>query len=109
MLLRPDLVEPAPLDVQATLRAYLNDRHRRLVVLVIANNQEVGRWSFDSGHPAGERRVHIPAVVVGSSPVLHLRFAISKPASPASLGLSTDQRLLGIGMESVRIVRAEDA
>jgi hypothetical protein len=107
LLLRPDLVKPSALNVVARLRAFLTDRHPHLSVSVIADNQEVGRWDFDSGQPL-ERRVRVPAAVVGSSPVLHLRFVISKPASPASLGISEDDRLLGIGMESLRIVRADD-
>jgi hypothetical protein len=107
VLLRPDLVEPSALNVVATLRAFVSGRHPRLSVSVIAGNREVGRWGFDSGQPS-ERRALIPAAVVASSPVLHLRFVISKPASPASLGMSEDNRLLGIGMESLRIVRADD-
>ena len=57
-----------------------------------------------------ERRTRLTrdSTVVASSPVLHLRFVIDSPASPAALGISADDRPLGIGMEALRIVGTAD-
>jgi hypothetical protein len=106
LLLRPVPARPVELTVQAKLRAYLSDRHPTLAVTIVANEQAVGRWDFIAGQPE-KRRVHIPAAVVARSPLLHLRFAIETPVSPASLGISIDDRTLGIGMEALRIVRTD--
>jgi len=87
------------------VRAYVGERHPTLAVTVVANNRPVGRWELLGREPE-ERVVQVPADVVAQSPVLHLRFVIDTPVSPASLGISADDRMLGIGMEAMRISRA---
>jgi hypothetical protein len=105
LLLRPALAEPVALNVQAKVRAYVGGRNPTLRVTVVANNREVGRWEFVGGQPE-TRLVHVPADVVADSPVLHLRFVMDTPMSPATLGISADDRTLGIGMEAMRILHA---
>jgi hypothetical protein len=107
LLMRLAPAEAVALDLDAKLRAYVTTQHPAVTVTVLANNREVGRWRFDGGQPE-TRHVMIPAAVVASSPVLHLRFVIDSPASPAALGISADDRLLGIGMEALRVVGTGD-
>lgn len=84
---------------RAALRAFVWPQHPTLDVEVLAHDVPVGRWRFDYRHDRGivERLVTIPPELVQRGPVA-LRFRIPGCASPRELGLSRDERRLGIGL-----------
>jgi len=84
---------------RAALRAFVWPQHPTLEVEVLANDVPVGRWHFDHRHDRAvvERFVVIPPELARRGP-LTLRFRIPGCASPRELGLSRDERQLGIGL-----------
>jgi hypothetical protein len=83
------------------------DADHRLSVDVFVEESLVAQWQFD------ERNSHAHSVVreipacpiqrVNGDPVLSLRFLVTGYASPASLGLSKDERNLGLGLKSIAV------
>lgn len=88
-----------PVVWRAAVRAFVWPQHPRLEVEVMANDVPVGQWHFDHRHDRGvvERVATIPAELVQRGPV-ELRFRLPGCISPRDLGLSQDERRLGIGL-----------
>lgn len=88
-----------PVVWRAAVRAFVWPQHPRIEVEVVANDAPVGRWHFEHPHDRGvvERVVTIPAELVQHEPV-QLHFRIPGCISPRALGLSQDERRLGIGL-----------
>jgi hypothetical protein len=84
----------------------VKDRHPSLAVEVLANGVVVDRWSYrypgDSGRVI--RSARIPASLLAASPVLKIELQIDQPAVPAALGVSTDDRQLGLLVSSVSFI-----
>jgi hypothetical protein len=66
----------------------------------------VGEWPVEVA-AATERCLMIPALVIARKPELILAFQFQDPASPAELGESDDQRLLGLGFRKLRLIPAD--
>ena len=81
----------------------VKDRHPSLAVEVLANGVVVDRWSYrypgDSGRVV--RSARIPASLLAASPVLKIELQIDQPAVPTAMGVSTDDRQLGLFVSSV--------
>jgi hypothetical protein len=81
-------------------------RHPSLAVEVLANGAVVDRWSYrypgDNGRVI--RSARIPASLLAASPVLKIELQIDQPAVPAALGISTDDRQLGLFVSSVSFI-----
>lgn len=88
-----------PIVWRAAVRAFVWPQHPRLAVEVVANGVPVGRWHFEHRQDRGvvERVAMIPAELVRHEPV-ELQFRIPGCISPRELGLSQDERQLGIGL-----------
>ena len=86
--------ENKDLFLKATLRPYLGKRLKEQVVTVFANNQEIAKWHIAQ---KDTYQAKIPATVMLTDNI-ELKFKISNPLSPASEGLSSDRRELGIGL-----------
>ena len=71
-------------------------------VRVIANQQLVGTWEMKN--PWGtDYSVALPASLLMNSTALSLRFEVPRAATPASLKINDDSRVLGIAIRSLRI------
>jgi hypothetical protein len=85
--------------------------HPSLAVEVLANGVVVDRRSYrypgDSGWVI--RSARIPASVLAASPVLNIELQIDQPAVPAALGVSTDDRQLGLFVSSVSFLSERDS
>lgn len=88
-----------PVVWRAAVRAFVWPQHPTLEVEVFVHDVPIGRWRFDHRHDRGvvERLVTIPTELVQHDPVA-LRFRIPGCVSPRELGLSRDERRLGIGL-----------
>jgi hypothetical protein len=68
------------------------------------------RWSYrypgDNGWVI--RSARIPASLLAASPVLKIELQIDQPAVPAALGVSTDDRQLGLFVSSVSFLSERD-
>jgi hypothetical protein len=84
----------------------VKDRHPSLAVEVLANGAVVDRWSYrypgDNGRVI--RSARIPASLLAASPVLKIELQIDRPAAPTALGVSMDDRQLGLFISSVSFI-----
>jgi len=92
---------PALLTVEAG--AYVNLNHPALWVRVVCGREPIGEWSVEVAEPV-ERPLTIPASAITAKAELLLTFYLENPASPAALGESDDQRLLGLRVRKVRLI-----
>ncbi|OGT60553.1 MAG: hypothetical protein A3E01_11665 [Gammaproteobacteria bacterium RIFCSPHIGHO2_12_FULL_63_22] len=104
-----DLGEMPTTDIILMIKgsAYLAPKHPFQEIAVFVNDQSVAELRYEAG---GEttRRVRVPqAVAAARDGRLVLRFEFRNPASPASVGASADDRLLGLGLESIQVQAAD--
>jgi hypothetical protein len=79
-------------------RAFLHlDKPTSLVGLIV-NGRPIKSWTLTLEQPVVREIVRLPADI---GPIREMVFDIAEPVSPASLGVSSDERLLGIGLESL--------
>jgi hypothetical protein len=90
------------LELGATVSPFLAGSHKSLAVTVSANAQAVGTWHFDHGGSQAVS-IQVPWTVVSQAPDLTISFRIDHPASPAGLGVGTDSRLLGVGLQQMKL------
>lgn len=104
-----NLVFPLPrlpqndLVLAGVVKGYVNERHPRQEVAVLANGLRVERWIFRNGSWQ-QIQVRIPASALEKpalKPVLFISFQIADPVSPAQLRLSADERALGLGVREL--------
>ena len=77
--------------------------HPHQIIDVFVNNEKLGNLSFEFGREHTNHEITIPTRVFNNSTSqTHIRFLINSPVSPASLGLSSDTRQLGIGLFSLQ-------
>ena len=83
-----------------------------MTVVVSANERELTQWQF--GHEGINESQNvwqtamIPEEVIANK-YIRVRFDIKYPASPSSLGMSDDLRLLGIALQELYIDRPGQA
>ena len=83
--------------------AYVRTWHPMLKVRVVCNREPLGGWAIDS-RDSVERILPIPATALAGRRELVLLFYLENPASPADSGeFGLDQRLLGLGLQKLRI------
>lgn len=92
-----------PLNAHLTYRPFVHAKHPQLDIVCRARGREIAAWSCIIAAPAGEQRMTIPSDAIAADGALDLELLISDPRSPAELGLSADARLLGIGLERLRL------
>jgi len=90
-----------PLHADLRYRAFVHRGHPRLDIACRVEGQEVAAWTCTVASPSGTRRLTIPAGVIRADGAVELEFSVFEPRSPAELGASSDERLLGIGIETL--------
>jgi sulfotransferase family protein len=91
---------PVRLHVNLRYRSFI-EGGRALEVTCLAEGQRLLSWTCNPATWRGVQRIAIPSNLVGSDGILNLEFTISEPRSPAELGISSDSRQLGMGIESL--------
>jgi glycosyltransferase involved in cell wall biosynthesis len=92
-----------PIHVDLQYRAFVHKGHPRVDIACRVDKHELATWRCTIAAPTGTRRLTIPAGIVPKDGTIEIEFAISEPCSPAQLGVSSDARLLGIGIETLSI------
>jgi hypothetical protein len=95
-----------PLILHVLVQPFLARLHDRLSVGVSVCGEEIAEWIFtlNDSRKQGWRKATIPPPRdPGINRALRIGFNIKTPMSPASLGLSEDQRLLGLGFSRLII------
>ncbi|NQW57337.1 MAG: hypothetical protein HQ456_01375 [Polynucleobacter sp.] len=80
------------------LRALISPKHTNQVVRVLLDGKSMGRFTLDKG----EMNLITLDLASTQSSFYKIEFDLENPARPADLGMSKDQRLLGIGLVSLR-------
>jgi hypothetical protein len=80
----------------------ITDGRQPQQVDVVINGEKVERWTLDASG-VNERRALIPPIIAALRQPMLVRFDILHPVAPSTVSFSDDQRLLGIGMEELRI------
>jgi hypothetical protein len=96
-------VDGRPLHADLQYRTFLHGEHRRLDIVCLVRGKPITAWSCDIEAPAGIQPLTIPAPLLAADGTVELEFSISEPRSPAELGVSSDARLLGLGIETLSL------
>ena len=99
MLPEIDPVRPALLCFKG--RGYLPTPQSRISVEFSIPGKRQGGFSYDPQNPEGERCVDLPAGPSSPAPEIPFKLKIEGATSPFSLGLSEDQRMLGVLIEKI--------
>jgi hypothetical protein len=91
-----------PYEINVAGRALLNQKHPRQDVIVEVNGTDIATWTYDLAAPVGERSAIIPAQIA-SSDSMRIDFKAIDPVSPAQMGMNTDPRIFGFGLESLTV------
>jgi hypothetical protein len=101
--LRLDPVPTAPIRIGLACRAFVHERHPWLRVACSAGETSVGSWNFAPASALGHRSFRLDPGSLDADGALTLTFALDNPRSPAELGLNSDIRPLGLGLERLWI------
>lgn len=103
--IRPDA---KALVFSAQVLPFVAAAHPRIDVSVTANKVPVAKWSFDAGQPSdlgwSWRHAPIPQDVMADGEI-QLALHVCSPASPKSLGMSSDARQLGLALRRFSLER----
>jgi hypothetical protein len=91
-----------PYEINVTGMALLNQKHPKQDVVVEVNGIDIATWTYDLVAPIGERSAIIPAQIA-SSGSLRIDFKAINPVSPAQMGMNTDPRIFGFGLEALTV------
>ncbi len=82
--------------------AFVSEKHPAQTIIVEVNNAEIATWTFDLSSPAGVRTADIPRALAQDGT---LRILLRSPGSmsPSQLGISTDERVLGLGVRTITL------
>ncbi|MCX7042219.1 MAG: DUF6311 domain-containing protein [Gammaproteobacteria bacterium] len=105
-----DLAQLPGTDLDLVIKgsAYLAPKHPFQEIAVFVNDQPVSELLYEAGGETTRRVRVTQAVAESRNGRLVLRFEFRNPASPASVGASSDDRSLGLGLESIQVLAAED-
>jgi glycosyltransferase involved in cell wall biosynthesis len=99
---RPKKSQPVTLEM--AYRAFVSAAHPRLTIACQVGLEIVDRWEYTDAERARLRIFRVPSKCVKPDGEIALEFWLSNPMSPKALGENSDDRLLGIGVESIREV-----
>ena len=86
-------------------RPFLEKTHNQLKVNVFANGKFVQLLDYKKGELLQTKYLTITKPFLNSSrSILRITFEFVNPATPSSLGVNGDSRLLGIGLERLTLV-----
>jgi len=91
------------LELEAMLGAFLYGDRQSVTATVAVNGTAVGEWHFSRDDQPGTRRAIVPRELVSGTGVMVVEFTVDNPASPLSLGMSTDNRLLALSFQTLTV------
>jgi hypothetical protein len=101
LLLEPAL--PADLELSARILPYTQKSHPIQRVVVVVNGETVDQWTFLFGEKTATRHAGVPARVAALRTPVQVQFLLPDAIAPERLGLSEDDRRLGIGVIELSI------
>jgi hypothetical protein len=102
----PQTLEDADLLVEADIRVFIATPGQNQQIAVRANGVVVDNWILTDIEHQSIVTTRIRSEIFKERSSLTLSFEIAHPASPLSVGLSTDSRALGMGLMRLKITEA---
>ena len=102
-----ELQEPVKHDLILNIKAvpFIHENHPQQVVDVLVNEELVTQLIFKLDKPLlNQYKISLPAKLINSISPLQITFRFSPLASPHSLGLGDDKRLLGLMLKKMKLV-----
>ena len=90
-----------PVELVLACRAFVADGNPQLRAVCRVGNGAQQELTFSRGAFAGLRRLMLDPAAIAADGMLTISLSLSDPRSPADLGLSSDVRPLGIGLERI--------
>ncbi|MBR0812404.1 glycosyltransferase family 2 protein [Bradyrhizobium diazoefficiens] len=90
-----------PVELVLVCRAFVSDGNPQLRAACRVGNGVEQHLTFSKEAFAGLRRLMLDPAAIGADGTLTISLSLSDPRSPADLGLSSDVRPLGIGIERI--------
>jgi hypothetical protein len=100
-ILRPSPAERFVLRFAGS--AFLSASRPQQSVVVLVNDRETARFTFQAGEKPPDMTVPVEASRLGPDRQVSITLLINDPRSPKELGLSGDDRALGILLQSISI------
>src|ERR1043166_1587020 len=98
--------DTSPVDAVLDYRAFVVPGHDNVTVTCRIHDRDVITWSCRAENPSGSQQITIPGDAISAGTVA-MEFLISSPRSPAELGIGSDMRSLGLGIESLQLLPDE--
>jgi len=90
-----------PVALVLACRAFVSDGNPQLHAVCRVGNGVQQQLTFSKEAFAGQRRLMLDPAAIAADGTLTISLSLSDPRSPADLGLSSDARPLGIGLERI--------
>jgi hypothetical protein len=94
-----------PVSVLMTMNGFFSGRHHRITVTPIVNGAHMRAFILDASMPMPV--THLLTLTAeslrGQNGVIDIELEIDSPRSPAELGLSSDERQLGVGLIRIHV------
>jgi hypothetical protein len=101
VLTLPVAPDARELFLLANVNAFVDPKNPHRTVRLLVDGRELETWTFSPGRIGGTRTVRIPAEALAGRTTVPLTVRIDDPASPRQLGLSQDERVLGLGFARI--------
>lgn len=110
LLLRLQIEHVGGLRLTFDVRSPVCDAERKQTVRVRIGSNHVSTWVFEteSSEPSNKRIVVVDSAWISSVGALSIQFEIDKLINHRALGLSSDDRDLGFGLEAMQIETLDD-
>lgn len=99
----PD-IRDRKLALRVVAHGFIAAEHTYQDIDVQVNGIPAGRFRYDVGYRSGPVEIKLPSEVLANGKPISVAFILRNAVSPKSLGVSNDERVLGIGLESIDII-----
>jgi hypothetical protein len=98
-----DGIDPSGYEMTVEAGGFVPPGQSALRVAVFADARHIVDWNV--GSEVSRLSAYLPAYAIGQDGSVKLRFKIANPRSPAEVGISGDQRRLGLSFRTLRLNR----
>ncbi|MGF6599993.1 hypothetical protein P3T23_004727 [Paraburkholderia sp. GAS448] len=106
--LRLDSPKNKPISLHLRLGSFVNEKHPVQNVDIIANGTRISHITFSAAHGDDgphELIIELPINLIDDSKELTLVLNTPESTSPSQLGIGNDNRMLGVGVSSLRLTQ----
>jgi glycosyltransferase involved in cell wall biosynthesis len=101
LTLRTEPERDQPLRLELKLRPFLHPLHPETNIVCRSRGAAIARWRASLQSAPEPLLLTVPSEDIDDAGAFELELLIQDPCAPSQLGVSTDTRLLGVGIESL--------